>query len=78
MCQVIFGCNGSYHLERGILLNAFETVRGVRFLDIIPEKMSEIAKELKKSNDIQRERNCILKEQNAILKKVFEDNNVIT
>ena len=48
-------------------MNTFETVRGVRFLDIIPEKMDEIAKELKKSNDIQSKRNSILEEQNRLL-----------
>ena len=48
-------------------MNIFETVRGVRFLDIIPEKMAEIAKELKKSNDIQSKRNIILEEQNRLL-----------
>lgn len=48
-------------------MNPFETVRGVRFLDIIPEKMAEIAKELKKSNDIQSKRNSILEEQNRLL-----------
>lgn len=48
-------------------MNIFETVRGVRFLDIIPEKMAEIAKELKKSNDIQSKRNSILEEQNRLL-----------
>lgn len=48
-------------------MNTFETVRGVRFLDIIPEKMAEIAKELKKRNDIQSKRNSILEEQNRLL-----------
>ena len=48
-------------------MNTFETVRGVRFLDIIPEKMADIAKELKKSNDIQSKRNSILEEQNRLL-----------
>ena len=48
-------------------MNTFETVRGVRFLDVIPEKMAEIAKELKKSNDIQSKRNSILEEQNRLL-----------
>ncbi len=48
-------------------MNPFETVRGVRFLDIIPEKMAEIAKELKKSNDVQSKRNSILEEQNRLL-----------
>lgn len=48
-------------------MNPFETVRGVRFLDIIPEKMADIAKELKKSNDIQSKRNSILEEQNRLL-----------
>ena len=32
-----------------------------------PEKMAEIAKELKKSNDIQSKRNSILEEQNRLL-----------
>lgn len=48
-------------------MNPFETVRGVRFLEVIPEKLDEIAKELKKSNDIQSKRNSILEEQNRLM-----------
>lgn len=33
-------------------MNTFETVRGVRFLEIVPDRMDEIAKELKKNNEI--------------------------
>ena len=52
-------------------MNPFETVRGVRFLDIIPEKMAEIAKELKKNNEILSKRNSILEEQNSLLKELY-------
>ena len=52
-------------------MNPFETVRGVRFMDIIPEKMAEIAKELKKNNEILSKRNSILEEQNSLLKELY-------
>ena len=51
-------------------MNTFETVRGVRFLEIVPDRMDEIAKELKKNNDIQSKRNSILEEQNSLLKEL--------
>ena len=48
-------------------MNTFETVRGVRFLEIVPDRMDEIAKELKKNNEILSKRNSILEEQNRLL-----------
>ncbi len=52
-------------------MNTFETVRGVRFLEIVPDRMDEIAKELKKNNEILSKRNSILEEQNSLLKELY-------
>ena len=52
-------------------MNTFETVRGVRFLEIVPDRMDEIAKKLKKNNEILSKRNSILEEQNSLLKELY-------
>ena len=52
-------------------MNTFETVRGVRFLEIVPDRMDEIAKELKKNNEILSKRISILEEQNSLLKELY-------
>ncbi len=54
-------------------MSAFESVRGVRFLELLPKSLHTIAEEMKRHNDLLEAQNEILKEHNELIKNVSDD-----